>query len=126
MEKGYEFDLGYTSVLTRSIRTYNTVAEEMGHLWIPHNKSWRLNERHYGALQGLSKAETAAKHGEEQVLKWRRSYDIRPPELSVDDITQPRFDRRYNMLPPDILPNSESLKMTVERVLPYWSDTICP
>ena len=126
MEKGYEFDLAHTSNLTRAIKTYNTVAEEMGHLWIPHYKSWRLNERHYGALQGLNKAETAEKHGEEQVLKWRRSYDIPPPELEMDDERHPRFDRRYGLLPPDVLPRTESLKITVDRVLPYWNDTICP
>ena len=118
--------MAHTSNLTRAIKTYNTVAEEMGHLWIPHYKSWRLNERHYGALQGLNKAETAEKHGEEQVLKWRRSYDIPPPELEMDDERHPRFDRRYGLLPPDVLPRTESLKITVDRVLPYWNDTICP
>ena len=125
-ENGFEFDLAHTSVLTRAIKTYNTVAEEMGQIWIPHYKSWRLNERHYGALQGLNKAETAEKHGEEQVLQWRRSYDIPPPELDLDDERHPRFDRRYGLLPPDVLPRTESLKITVDRVLPYWNDTICP
>ena len=98
----------------------------MGSLWIPHHKTWRLNERHYGALQGLNKAETAEKHGEEQVLKWRRSYDIPPPELDLEDERHPRFERRYGDLPPDVLPKTESLKITVDRVLPYWYDTICP
>lgn len=125
-ERGFEFDVAHTSVLTRAIKTYNTLTEEMGSIWIPHHKTWRLNERHYGALQGLNKAETAEKHGEEQVLQWRRSYDIPPPELALDDERHPSFDRRYCMLPPDILPTTESLKITVDRVLPYWNDTICP
>ena len=98
----------------------------MDSLWIPHHKTWRLNERSYGALQGLNKAETAEKHGEEKVLQWRRSYDIPPPALSLDDERHPSFDRRYGLLPPDVLPTTESLKITVDRVLPYWNDTICP
>lgn len=95
-------------------------------LWIPHHKTWRLNERHYGALQGLNKAETAEKHGEEQVLQWRRSYDIPPPELDMEDPRHPQFERRYTGLPATILPRTESLKITVDRVLPYWYDTLCP
>lgn len=125
-ENGYEFDEAHTSVLTRAVKTYNTIMTEMDSLWIPHHKTWRLNERHYGALQGLNKAETAEKHGEEQVLKWRRSYDIPPPSLELDDARHPRFDRRYGHLPPDILPGAEDLKLTVDRVLPYWYDHICP
>lgn len=125
-EHGFEFDLAHTSVLKRAIKTYNTISEEMGSLFIPHYKSWRLNERSYGALQGLNKAETAEKHGEAKVLQWRRSYDIPPPELGLDDERHPSFDRRYSSLPPDVLPTTESLKTTVDRVLPYWYDTICP
>ena len=94
----------------------------MGSLFIPHHKSWRLNERHYGALQGLNKAETAEKHGEEKVMQWRRSYDIPPPALELTDERHPGFDRRYSGLPPDVLPCTESLKTTVDRVLPYWYD----
>jgi len=121
-ENGFEFDLAHTSVLTRAIKTYNVMSEEMESLWIPHHKSWRLNERSYGALQGLNKLETAQKHGDEQVLQWRRSYDIPPPELDLDDERHPRHDRRYGNLPPDVLPATEDLKTTVERVLPYWYD----
>ena len=102
------------------------MAEEMGLIWMPHYKSYRLNERSYGALQGLNKAETAEKHGEEQVLKWRRSYDIPPPELTLDDAEHPSHDRRYANLPPDVLPRTESLKTTLDRVMPYWHDSICP
>ena len=125
-ENGFAFDLAHTSLLTRAIKTYNQISEEMDSLWIPHHKSWRLNERHYGALQGLDKAETAAKHGEEQVTQWRRSYDIPPPELDLTDERHPSFERRYSTLPPDVLPRTESLKTTGDRVLPYWHDTICP
>lgn len=120
------FDKAFTSVLTRAVMTYNTIATELGCHYIPVTKHWRLNERHYGALQGLNKAETAAKHGEEKVMLWRRSYDIPPPELSVDDERHPRFDARYAGLPLDVLPKTESLKITVDRVLPYWYDQICP
>lgn len=125
-EKGFEFDLAYTSVLTRAVETYNGIASEVGCSWIPVHKSWRLNERHYGALQGLNKAETADKHGEEQVLKWRRSYDIPPPSLEVTDERHPSHEKRYQKLPLDVLPATESLKITVDRVLPYWYDTIAP
>lgn len=125
--KGFtHFDVAYTSVLKRAINTYYTISNELGLHWIPHHKSWRLNERHYGALQGLNKAETAQKHGEEQVLIWRRSYDIPPPELELSDERHPRFAPQYQKLPVDALPKTESLAITVDRVLPYWNDTICP
>ena len=125
-EKGFEFDVAHTSVLTRAIKTYNLAAEQLGQLWLPHHKSWRLNERHYGGLQGLNKVETAQKHGEEKVLQWRRSYDIPPPEMELDNPGHPRFDARYRHLPDVVLPATESLKITVDRVLPYWHDAICP
>ena len=118
--------MAFTSVLTRAIMTYNNVATELGCHYIPVTKHWRLNERHYGALQGLNKAETAAKHGEEKVMLWRRSYDIPPPELDIDDERHPRQDPRYQGLPLDVLPKTESLKITVDRVLPFWYDQICP
>ena len=121
-QNGYQFDLAFTSVLTRAIMTYNNVATELGCHYIPVTKHWRLNERHYGALQGLNKAETAAKHGEEKVMLWRRSYDIPPPELDIDDERHPRQDARYQGLPLDVLPKTESLKITVDRVLPFWYD----
>ena len=113
-------------MLTRAIVTYHNIAKEMDALWIPHNKTWRLNERHYGALTGLNKKETALKFGEEKVTQWRRSYDIPPPALEVSDPRHPIHDRRYHYLPPAHLPLSESLKMTGDRVMPYWYDTICP
>jgi 2,3-bisphosphoglycerate-dependent phosphoglycerate mutase len=125
-QNGFNFDLAFTSVLTRAIMTYNNIATELGCHWIPVHKHWRLNERHYGALQGLNKAETAAKHGEEQVTLWRRSYDIPPPELALDDERHPQHDPRYQGLPLDVLPKTESLKITVDRVLPFWYDKICP
>lgn len=125
-KNGYTFDVAFTSVLTRAIQTYNTIATELGCHWIPVHKHWRLNERHYGALQGLNKAETAAKHGEEQVLVWRRSYDIPPPDLELTDERHPINDPRYQGLSPDVLPKTESLKLTVDRVLPHWYDQICP
>lgn len=125
-EQGFQFDLAYTSVLQRAIKTYYTIADQLDINWIPHHKHWRLNERHYGALQGLNKAETTAKHGEEQVLQWRRSYDIPPPPLDFDDERHPRFAPQYQNLPNDALPRTESLKITVDRVLPFWHDTICP
>ena len=125
-EKGFHFDVCYSSVLQRAIKTYYTIADQLDLAWIPHHKHWRLNERHYGALEGLNKSETAAKHGEEQVLIWRRSYDIPPPELSVDDERHPRYAQQYQGLPQDALPCTESLKITVDRVLPFWHDTICP
>jgi len=125
-ETGIKFDLAYTSVLTRAIRTLWIALDEMGLMWIPVQRSWRLNERHYGGLQGLDKAQTVEKHGAEQVKIWRRSYDIPPPPLSSDDERHPRFDPRYAQLPPDILPSTESLKETLARVLPFWGDTIAP
>ncbi len=120
------FDVAYTSVLKRAIRTLWIALDEMDLLWIPMNRSWRLNERHYGALQGLNKAETAAKHGEAQVKIWRRSYDIPPPPLDLEDPRHPSRERRYADLSPKELPVTESLKDTVARFLPYWHETIAP
>jgi len=120
------FDIAYTSVLTRAIRTCWIVLDELDLLWIPMEKDWRLNERHYGALQGLNKAETAARHGEEQTKIWRRSYDIPPPPLSPDDERHPSRDPRYASLSTQELPSTESLKDTVARFLPYWTETIAP
>ena len=122
----FEFDVAYTSVLKRAIRTLWIARDEMDLLWIPVLKSWRLNERHYGALQGLNKAETAAQHGEEQVKIWRRSYDIPPPPLTPDDPRHPSHERRYSDLSSAELPLTESLKDTVARFLPYWHETIAP
>jgi 2,3-bisphosphoglycerate-dependent phosphoglycerate mutase len=120
-----EFDLAYTSLLKRAIRTLYIALDEMDSLWIPVHKSWRLNERHYGALQGFNKAEIAAKHGEAQVLIWRRSYDIPPPPLAENDPAHP-YDRRYAAIPEQELPLAESLKDTVDRFVPYWESTIAP
>lgn len=125
-EKGFSFDVAYTSVLKRAIRTLWTVMDEMDQMWIPVYRTWRLNERHYGALQGLNKAETAAKYGEDQVLIWRRSYDIRPPALEKNDPRYPGNDPRYRDLDPKTVPLTECLKDTVERFLPYWHETIAP
>ncbi len=125
-EGGYTFDIAYTSVLRRSIKTLWIVLEELGLEWIPVIKAWQLNERHYGALQGLNKAEMAETFGEPQVKLWRRSYDVPPPALDWNDERHPRFDPRYASLPPEQLPAAESLKMTLERVLPYWDSTIAP
>ncbi len=122
----FEFDAAYTSVLKRAIRTLWIAVDEMDLMWIPVHRSWRLNERHYGALQGLNKAETAAKHGDAQVKIWRRSYDIPPPPLSPDDPRHPSRDRRYADVKPEELPLTESLKDTVARFLPYWHGTIAP
>lgn len=124
--RGYEFDICFTSVLTRAIRTLNLTLDELDLHWLPVLKSWRLNERHYGALQGLNKAEMASKFGEEQVTIWRRSYDIRPPALERADPRFPGNDRRYADLDPRTLPTTECLKDTVERFLPYWQDAIVP
>jgi 2,3-bisphosphoglycerate-dependent phosphoglycerate mutase len=123
---GYTFDVAYTSVLKRAIRTLWTVLDEMELMWIPVYRSWRLNERHYGALQGLNKAETAAKFGEAQVKIWRRSYDIPPPALTPEDERYPGHDPRYRGLTPAELPLTECLKDTVARFLPLWHDTIAP
>jgi 2,3-bisphosphoglycerate-dependent phosphoglycerate mutase len=125
-EGGYAFDIAYTSVLKRAIRTLGYVLDTLDQLWIPVIKTWRLNERHYGALQGLNKAETAAQHGEAQVKIWRRSYDIPPPPLAPDDERHPQRDPRYTGLAASDLPLTESLKDTVARFLPYWHDTIAP
>jgi 2,3-bisphosphoglycerate-dependent phosphoglycerate mutase len=122
----FAFDAAYTSVLKRAIRTLWIALDEMDLLWIPVHRSWRLNERHYGALQGLNKAETAAAHGESQVKIWRRSYDTPPPPLTEDDPRHPSRDRRYAGLSLAELPLTESLKDTVSRFLPYWHDTIAP
>jgi 2,3-bisphosphoglycerate-dependent phosphoglycerate mutase len=124
--EGYAFDVVYTSLLKRAIKTMWLALEEMNQMWLPVHRDWRLNERHYGALQGLNKAETAAKHGDEQVLIWRRSYDTPPPALTRDDPHWPGNDRRYADLQPDQIPLSECLKDTVMRFLPAWEDTIAP
>lgn len=125
-EAGFEFDLAYTSVLKRAIMTLNLALEQMDLLWIPVVKTWRLNERHYGALQGLNKAETAKKYGDEQVHIWRRSYDIQPPALTADDERFPGKDRRYADLAKGELPLTECLKDTVARFLPFWHETVAP
>ncbi|PKN25569.1 MAG: 2,3-diphosphoglycerate-dependent phosphoglycerate mutase [Deltaproteobacteria bacterium HGW-Deltaproteobacteria-21] len=126
LKEGYSFDVAYTSVLKRAIKTLWIALEEMDLMWIPVFRNWRLNERHYGALQGLNKAETAEKHGMEKVKIWRRSYDIRPPALTPDDPRFPGRDPRYAGLSPEQVPLTECLKDTVERFLPYWHDTIAP
>ncbi|PKN63769.1 MAG: 2,3-diphosphoglycerate-dependent phosphoglycerate mutase [Deltaproteobacteria bacterium HGW-Deltaproteobacteria-15] len=126
LKEGYSFDVAFTSVLKRAIKTLWIALEEMDLMWIPVFRSWRLNERHYGALQGLNKAETAEKHGMEKVKIWRRSYDIRPPALTPDDPRFPGSDPRYAGLSPEQVPLTECLKDTVERFLPYWHDTIAP
>jgi 2,3-bisphosphoglycerate-dependent phosphoglycerate mutase len=126
MAEGFTFDVAYTSVLKRAIETLWIVLREMDLMWIPVYRHWRLNERHYGALQGLNKAETAERHGEAQVKIWRRSYDTRPPALTPDDKRYPGHDPRYADLTVDELPLTECLKDTVERMLPYWFDVIAP
>jgi len=125
-EGGYRFDTAYTSVLRRAIQTLWIVLQELNLEWIPVTNSWQLNERHYGALQGLNKSEMAEKYGEAQVKIWRRSYDVPPPALELTDERHPRFDPRYASLPPDQLPATESLKITLERVLPYWHAVLAP
>ncbi|WP_185233214.1 2,3-diphosphoglycerate-dependent phosphoglycerate mutase [Teredinibacter franksiae] len=125
-EAGFEFDLAYSSVLTRAMRTLSLALEEMGQMWLPTQRHWRLNERHYGALTGLDKAETAAKHGEDQVKVWRRSFDVPPPEVGEDSEHFPGQDPRYAGIDLRILPKAESLKLTIDRVLPYWHDVIRP
>jgi 2,3-bisphosphoglycerate-dependent phosphoglycerate mutase len=126
LEGNYTFDVAYTSVLKRAIQTLWIILEDMDLMWIPVYRNWRLNERHYGALQGLNKSETAAKHGPDQVLLWRRSYDVRPPELNKDDRMYPGKDPRYHDLDEREIPLAECLKDTVERFLPYWHHTIAP
>jgi len=122
--EGYEFDLAFTSYLKRAIRTLWIALEEMDQMWLPTATDWRLNERHYGALQGLNKQETVEKYGIEQVMKWRRGYAVLPPDLDPEDPTHPRFDSRYaRVLNP---PSTESLSITLERVVPYWFDTVIP
>jgi 2,3-bisphosphoglycerate-dependent phosphoglycerate mutase len=123
---GYTFDVAYTSVLKRAVKTLWIVLEEMDLMWIPVHRTWRLNERHYGALQGLNKAETAAKYGEAQTKLWRRSYSVRPPALDPSDERFPGRDRRYAGLTPEQLPLTECLEDTVARFLPYWEDVIAP
>jgi 2,3-bisphosphoglycerate-dependent phosphoglycerate mutase len=124
--EGLRFDVAHTSVLKRAIRTLWTALDAMDQMWIPVHKTWRLNERHYGKLQGLDKAETTAQHGEAQVKVWRRSYDVPPPPMAESDPGHPRQDPRYAGLDPAALPGTESLKTTLERVLPYWHDAIAP
>lgn len=125
-ENGFTFDVAFTSVLKRAIHTLWITLDEMELEWIPVSNAWQLNERHYGALQGLNKAETAAKFGEAQVKLWRRSYDVPPPALEWDDQRHPHFDRRYASLTKEELPGCESLKLTLDRVLPYWHNTLAP
>jgi 2,3-bisphosphoglycerate-dependent phosphoglycerate mutase len=126
LDGGYDFDLCYTSVLKRAVRTLWIVMDLMDRMWLPVVRSWRLNERHYGALQGLNKAEMTAKFGEEQVFTWRRSFDTPPPALEEDDPRHPRFDRRYAELKPGELPATESLKLTIGRTMPFWHSVIVP
>ena len=124
--EGYTFDRCFTSVLKRAIKTLHAALDKMDLLWLPEQKSWRLNERHYGALQGLDKAETAERYGKERVFAWRRSWDVPPPSLGTDDRRYPANDRRYAELPVTLLPRSESLKDTVHRVMPCWDEAIAP
>jgi 2,3-bisphosphoglycerate-dependent phosphoglycerate mutase len=125
-DQGYTFDIAFTSVLKRAIRTLWIIQDEMDLMWIPVQISWRLNERHYGALQGLNKAEMATEYGEEQVLIWRRSYDIKPPALTRDDPRYPGLDPRYTGLDPKDIPLTESLKDTIARFMPYWHGALAP
>jgi len=125
-DQGFEFDIAFTSVLKRAIRTLWIALDAMDAMYLPIHNNWRLNERHYGALQGLNKAETAAEYGDEQVLIWRRAYAIAPNPLALDDPRHPKFDPRYTRLTPQQLPATECLKDTVERVLPFWEETIAP
>lgn len=125
-EEGLAFDIVHTSVLLRAIRTADLATTLMGLRWLPVTRHWRLNERHYGALQGLNKKETAERHGADQVLLWRRSYDVPPPPLDENDERHPRFDPRYSDLPPDLIPSTECLKDVLDRMLPYWHDRIVP
>lgn len=126
LQEKYEFDYVFTSVLKRAIRTLWIALDAMDQMWLPVERAWELNERHYGDLQGLNKAETAKKFGNDQVHIWRRSYATPPPPLSMDDPRHPRFDRRYARVDPASLPATESLKLTLERVMPYWEQSIAP
>ena len=126
LEEGFTFDIAFTSVLKRAIRTLWLTLDEMDLMWIPVERSWKLNERHYGGLQGLNKSETAEKHGADQVKIWRRSYDIPPPVLDLNDERHPKFDQRYASVDSTELPATESLKTTLDRVLPYWEERIVP
>ncbi|MDR0921443.1 MAG: phosphoglycerate mutase [Lactobacillales bacterium] len=125
-DAGIEFDIAYTSVLKRAIKTTNYVLEYSDQLWVPVEKSWRLNERHYGGLTGLNKADAAKKHGDEQVHIWRRSYDVLPPLMPRDDKYSAHTDRRYSLLDDSVIPDAENLKVTLERALPFWEDKIAP
>lgn len=125
-DEGFVFDVACTSVLKRAIRTLWITLDQMDQMWIPVIRSWRLNERHYGALQGLNKLETVERHGKEQVQVWRRSFDTPPPALEMDDPRHPRFDARYTQVPSDELPGTESLKETIARFLPLWNEEIAP
>ena len=125
-EAGFKFDLAFSSLLKRAIRTLFLALDAMDRVWIPVQRSWRLNERHYGGLQGLNKADMAKQYGEAQILQWRRSYDVPPPALETADERHPRFDDRYAGLPAAALPATECLKDTVARVVPYWQDVIAP
>jgi 2,3-bisphosphoglycerate-dependent phosphoglycerate mutase len=125
-KEGFDFDFTFTSVLKRAIRTLWIIMDGMDRMWVPVERSWRLNERHYGALQGLNKAQTVEKHGDAQVKIWRRSYDIPPPPLGLDDPRHPRFDARYAGIDVKLLPATESLKETLARVQPYWVSRIAP
>ncbi len=126
VDGGFSFDIAHTSVLKRAIRTLWLVLDELDLMWLPVSRTWRLNERHYGALQGLNKAETAQKYGDEQVFVWRRSFDIPPPELTPEDERFPGHDPRYADLSPAELPRCESLKTTIDRTMPYWFDAVVP
>jgi 2,3-bisphosphoglycerate-dependent phosphoglycerate mutase len=123
---GLRFDVAHTSVLSRAVVTCHLALEAMGQVWLPVQRHWRLNERHYGALQGLDKKETTERHGAEQTKLWRRSYDVPPPPVATDSPEHPLNDARYRLLPPDVLPASECLKDVVARVLPYWHDVVAP
>lgn len=126
IEKGFFFDKAFVSYLRRAVKTLDAVLERMGQEWLPVQKDWRLNEKHYGMLQGLNKRETAQKYGDDQVLLWRRSYDVAPPPLPEDDPRNPRLDPRYRHVPKEKLPLTESLKDAVERVMPYWNGVVFP
>lgn len=125
-DAGFSFQIAYTSYLKRAVKTLNCVLDKLDEDWIPVEKSWRLNEKHYGMLQGLNKSETAAKYGDEQVHIWRRSYDVAPHALPEDDPRNPRFDKRYALVPDAYLPRTESLKDAIARVMPYWECDIFP